>query len=144
MADVEATRARVQAILTAGGPVQIDQRGVLSVPAGSTRVFVDVLEHGNKEVSVVQVRAIVAWEVPATPELFEYVAKEGSNYFFGHLHVWDDPDVPGTVSMSMTHTLLGDFLDKEELMYAVYGIAGSADELDDTIVSRFGGRLFQP
>jgi hypothetical protein len=144
MVDVAAVRDRVQAYLTSEGPVQIDANRVLSVPAGSTRAFVEVREHANGQVAVVDIWAILAWEVPASPELFEWVAREGGSYYFGHIRVWDDPDVPGTVSMSFRHTLLGDYLDKDELMRAVNAIAGTADDLDNQVVEKFGGRVYGP
>ena len=46
------------------------------------------------------------------------------------------------ITVTFSHNLLGDYLDAEELMYAVGGVASSADELDDELVAKFGGRTF--
>ncbi len=39
-----------------------------------------------------------------------------------------------------THTLLGDYLDEEELHNAVGAVVTTADRLDDELQSRFGGK----
>jgi hypothetical protein len=39
----------------------------------------------------------------------------------------------------LTHTILGDTMDREELYASVSAIARVADDLDDNIVSAFGG-----
>jgi hypothetical protein len=75
-----------------------------------------------------------------TQQLFEYVALNSSNWYFGHLGVRPDRDVPGTCYVEMNHNLLGDFMDPPEFKAALLGLAGSAEQLDDEIVARFGGR----
>ncbi|MFT4089006.1 MAG: hypothetical protein QM658_17985, partial [Gordonia sp. (in: high G+C Gram-positive bacteria)] len=44
--------------------------------------------------------------------------------------------------VSLKHNLLGDFLDPEELMSAVYGLAFVADDVDDELKAKFGGLRF--
>jgi hypothetical protein len=139
MADVAATKERVQAYLTSVGPVQIDSDGDYSVARGSTRAFVRVLEHPNGEMTYVNVFALVLRDVPLTPALYEYVATEGA-YIFGHLELKKGDDGKGLLIFS--HRLLGDYLDQDELMYAVFGVSGTADELDDELQKMFGGSRF--
>lgn len=140
MANVSGVKERVQTFLTSVGPVQLDSDGDFSVPAGSTRVYVRVLEHPGGEATIVSVFSIVLRDVPLTPALYEYIAVEG-DYIFGHLKLSKADDGQTGVVM-MGHRLLGDFLDKDELLYAVFGVAGTADEIDDSLKAKFGGRLF--
>lgn len=41
-----------------------------------------------------------------------------------------------------THSLLGDYLDEDELVRAVTGMLVVADEIDDELEKQFGGRRF--
>lgn len=140
MADVAATKERVQTYLTSVGPVQIDSDGDYSVARGSTRAFVRVLEHPNGEATFINVFALVLRDVPLTPALYEYVATKGGDYIFGHLELRKGDDGKGYLVFS--HTLLGDYLDQDELMYAVFGVSGTADDLDDELQTQFGGSRF--
>jgi hypothetical protein len=42
--------------------------------------------------------------------------------------------------VSVVHTLLGDFLDEGELSAGMYGVLWAADEQDDILQKRFGGK----
>jgi hypothetical protein len=46
----------------------------------------------------------------------------------------------GKGSVVLTHTILGDSMDREELYGSVSAIARVADDLDDQIVTAFGGK----
>lgn len=141
-ADVEGARARVQAYLTSEGPIQLDAGGRMSVGEGSTRVFVEVAAHSGNPVTVVMVTAPILFQVPLTPDLFEWVAFHSDDWYFGHLALWRDEDDPAKGTLLLRHVLLGDYLDKDELLYAVYGVSGTADRLDDELVAQFGGIRF--
>lgn len=141
MPTVAETKERVQAYLTRFGPVSIDSDGDLSLPAGSTRVFVRVREHPNGEATLVDVWAIILRKVEVTPALFEYIATNTDNWVFGHPALFVD-DKTNTATVIMTHRLLGDYLDLDELMYVVGGVAGSSDEFDDELQATFGGQKF--
>ena len=78
--------------------------------------------------------------VVPTPALYEYLARETPKLWFGSIAVWDDEKDQGKLSLTLSHTLLGDFLDEEELSSAMYGVLNSADELDDRMQQRFGGK----
>jgi hypothetical protein len=88
--------------------------------------------------TLVQLSSPILWEVEPTPALFEYIAR--SSYYFGHITVYDDSDAPGKLFLLMSHTLLGDYLDEEELSSALYAILGTADKLDDELKQKFGGK----
>lgn len=140
MSDVEGVKERVQAFLASVGTVTIDRDGDFVVEAGSTRAFVTVRPHGNGEATVVVITAPVLLNVPLTPELYRHIAVNSSEYFFGHLMLIE-LEGKNTGLVLMRHTLLGDYLDKDELFYAVFGVASSADEVDDQLRAQFGGDL---
>jgi len=136
-------RDQVQRILTSEfNNVSVDSDGDFSLRHESARVFIRCREQKlseDRSRTLLTVWAIVLGEVPPSPELFHYVAVEGSNYIFGHLVCLEHES---SVWIHMTHQLLGDYLDSEELVSAVLGIAFSANDLDDELQSRFGGRRF--
>ena len=141
MTDAAAVKERVQAYLTSAGPVQIDDKGRYSLESGSTRTFVEVMPHPDGKVSLVMVTAVVLFEVPLTPELFRHVALHTDDWVFGHLFVTEGEDGKGMVLMR--HMLMGDYLDKDELMYVVFGITGVADDLDEKLKEQFGGKTYE-
>lgn len=138
-------RDKVQRSLAEGvGSLEVRPDGMLTFRNDSARVFVRCTEQQLSEDrtrTLVTITAPLVWNVPATPDLFEYVAFNADNWFFGHLSV-ETADEGGGVNVFMTHTLLGDYLDAEELRSAAFGIAVAADEIDDEIKSKFGGERF--
>jgi len=117
--------------------VQIDRDGDFSLRHGSARVFVRVSPLGD-DGTFVAVWAITNSDVPASPELFRYLATE-NHYRFGHMSCFEKD---GKAQVHFSHNLLGDFLDPDELKMAVFIVARTADELDDELKSKFGGRRF--
>jgi hypothetical protein len=131
-------RDRVRYILTdLLGPVEVDRDGEFSFRHDSARIFVGVRPFD--EGTVVEVRAYTNIGVPPSPELYEYLALNANAYVFGHLGAFEDE---GGMVVIFSHRLLGDYLDPEELKVAVAAVASTADEIDDEIRDRFGGRLF--
>lgn len=141
MATVAETKDRVQTYLTRHAPVSIDSDGDLSVSMGSARVFVRVREHPGGEATLVDCWAIALAEVPVTPDLYEFIATGSDSFIFGHLSLAVD-DASNTGMVFLSHRLLGDYLDEDELMYVVGGLVSSADDIDDDLKDRFGGRRF--
>ena len=103
----------------------------------SARVFISVHPFGGDKTTV-KIVAPIVHDIPASPEVYKYAATEGS-YKFGHLSC---SEKDGKVSIYFVHTLLGDFLDPEELKMATFLLARSADEVDDELVKKFGGHRF--
>ncbi len=89
--------------------------------------------------SLVLISALVLRGVTPTPALYEWVARTGGSRWFGHIEVLDDKE-PGKVYLIFSHTLLGDFLDEKELSVAMFGVLAAADEWDDQLQQRFGGK----
>jgi len=118
------------------GTVQIDKEGDYNFRQNSTHVFISVYELNETNFGV-NVFAQTNFQVPPSPELFKYVATN-NGYRFGRLCATEKDD---GVLISFSHNLLGDFLDLEELRWAVGAVAVTADEIDDEIKNKFGGRL---
>jgi len=147
VADVDMTMMKVQRLLTGPMGLRVNLHGsTLSVTFTdvSTRVDLSIQDWGtNKDgdpQSLVRISCPVLWEVDPSPALYEWVAKEGSKFLFGHISVYDDTSAPGKQFLMMSHTLLGDYLDEEELSSAMYAVVGTADKLDDELKQKFGGK----
>jgi hypothetical protein len=145
VANADATMMKVQRILTGPMGLRISLSGstiAVSFTDVSTRVNVSVTDWGtNKDgdpSSLVQLSCPILWEVDPSPALFEWVAR--SSYYFGHITAYDDSSAPGKLFLAMSHTLLGDFLDEEELSSALYAMLGTSDNLDDELKGKFGGK----
>ena len=138
--DVAATRAKVQQYLTQNfSDVNIDSDGNYSLRSGSTRIFVKVRTHEDGVWTWVTLQIPVLFKVDETPSVFEYVALHSDDYIFGHLSAGRTDD--GLMIM-YSHSLLGDYLDEEELARAVGGMLYVADNLDDELEKQFGGHRF--
>lgn len=148
MATVDETFLRVQRILTGPMGLVVDVRGTMMSVAfqgHSTQIFIEVYDWGTdnegKPRSLVHLTAPVLMEAKATPELYEWAATEGASLWFGHALVQAE-DTPGNVRILLKHTLLGDYLDEPELAAAMFGVLLTADEWDDQLQGRFGGKRF--
>jgi len=138
-------RDKVQRTLTETfSDVRVDSDGDFAIPYESTSVFVRCSEQGegDSKRTLVQIWAEVLSEVNPTPELFEFVATHADDWVFGHIFTIRDGE-SGLNRVLMRHTLLGDYLDAEELRSAVVGIVISADKLDDEMKDSFGGKRFR-
>jgi hypothetical protein len=75
--------------------------------------------------------------LPGGPELARFLLIENANLIFGGFAF-----EPGRQAVAFGHTLLGSYLQRKELGVAIGAVARTADEYDDLIKARFGGRLF--
>lgn len=142
MSDVALVKERVQTYLTQHGPIVIDDNGHFTIQYGSTRVIIQVVAHPDEKATAVIVSASMLFQVPLTPELYRHVATHADDWWFGHTYLVESPDgTTGTIVAR--HLLLGDYLDKEELMYAVSGVGNSADGADDEFQKLFGGKRYE-
>ncbi|MEK6289545.1 MAG: YbjN domain-containing protein [Acidobacteriota bacterium] len=104
---------------------------------GSTFVYVRTLAIGEKK-SGVEVFAYVVVDVEVTEQLMRYLLTYNLRLILGGFGLARGEGDKGTVLL--THTILGDSMDREELYASVSAIARVADDLDDQIVTAFGGR----
>ena len=107
---------------------------------GSVHVFLKCRPYGDED-TLVTINVPLLQRVPPTPELFRHVAFHADDWYFGHLSVSHHDD-DERVKLWLSHALLGDYLDVEELKAAVAALAGTADGLDDELKASFGGERF--
>jgi hypothetical protein len=118
----------------------------LVLQEGSTFVYVRAAAIGESKTSV-EVFSYVIVEVEVTEALMRYLLTYNLKLVLGGFGLSIDENGKGTVVL--THTLLGDAMDKEQLYTSVSAIARVADDLDDKIVEMFGvktalGKLSAP
>jgi hypothetical protein len=143
---VDVISAKVQRMLTAEfNDIRLTKDGGFSLPMGSTTVFVEIKEwtadKDSNPRSLVYLWCPVAREVPISPELFEWAATEGRKSWFGGVVVQKNQDGK-TAFVTFDHTLLGNFLDPDELSSAAYMVGWTADDLDDVVTTKFGGKRY--
>lgn len=141
-AAVTAVRAKVQTYLLREGEIGMDQNGRFTVDQGSTRIYVSFAPQEPQELVYVVITAPVAFYVPVTPALYEYVARESDKWFWGHIAMSqypDDSEHAGQAYVYLTDTLLGDFLDPLEITLPVYAVLNVANAMDEDFVKEFGG-----
>jgi hypothetical protein len=141
-AAVDAVRAKVQTLLLRETEIGLDQRGRITVDRGSTRVYINFVPQDEPRVVFVTLTAPVAFFVPVTPALFEKIARESDRWYFGHLcmSVYEEEgEHKGTAYVYLTETLVGDFLDPQELTIPVLALANTANAMDEDFVTEFGG-----
>jgi hypothetical protein len=147
MADVDATMMKVQRLLTGPMALRISMQGetiTVTFTDSSTRVNLNFTAWGQNKAgdpsTLIGLSCPLLWEVDPSPSVYEWVARDGGKYYFGHVAVYDDSSAPGKLFLMMKHTLLGDYLDEEELHWALYTMLQTADQLDDELKGKFGGK----
>lgn len=109
----------------------------LVLQEGSTFVYVRTFPIGEKK-SGVEVFSYVVADVEVTEQLMRYLLTYNLRLILGAFGLARGEGSKGTVLL--THTILGDSMDREELYGSVSAIARVTDDLDDQIVTAFGGR----
>ncbi|MFQ5642414.1 MAG: YbjN domain-containing protein [Thiogranum sp.] len=138
-ANVLEVKEKVQRYLTEMlNNVQIDSEGDYNFRHGSSHIFIRVAQF-NDDHTIVRVWAPTNMEVPPSPELYKYIATEGNKYVFGRLAVQEQEN---GLAVIFSETLLGEFLDPDELKMAITVVASTADDIDNEIQDKFGGRTF--
>jgi len=145
MATVEATTQKVQRMLVEGfGNVLLTKDG-FAVERGSTRVNVEIKDWGKDTKgdpsSIVRLWAPLVRELKPTPEFFQWAAVDGSRFLFGSVTVLLNETTPDAFVV-FDHSLLADYIDMDELCGAVAVIASTADDLDDVVHDKFGGKRY--
>jgi hypothetical protein len=111
---------------------------------GSARGFVEVFSPAGDgpgdAPTFVRITVPLLQQVPETSELHRHIAFSAGDHRFGTLALVSDHQHGTCVFFS--HTLLGDFLDDDELGHALGGMLDDADDLDDELQRKFGGVRF--
>ena len=131
--------------------VQLDDDGDLVIPFESTKVWVQFIERevdperedfwNENQLSrtVVRIWAPTIIDVKPSNELYKWVATEGADFFYGHCKVTGFGD-SGNVQVLFEITIPGDTIDPGELKQALLAVAFTADDLDDELQKKFGGK----
>ncbi|MBI5518374.1 MAG: YbjN domain-containing protein [Deltaproteobacteria bacterium] len=129
---VEAVQARIRELLReAGYPFQ-EEKGLVRVDRGSCAVFVRV-EAWKERYTLVELLSPVLRGVTRTEGLLEALNDQNQKLYFGKAYLRKD-------EVWLAHNLLGDRLDREELIACVGMLAVVADHLDDELKDRYGGQ----
>lgn len=144
-AAADAVRAKVQTFLLRESEIGMDQRGRLFIDRGSTRANLEFVPREQFKQVYVVITCPVAFYVPESPALFERIARDSDKWYFGHLGMgpYDvDGEHKGQVYIYLSHTLLGDYLDPDEVISCVFSMLNVADEIDNAFVAEFGGEVY--
>jgi hypothetical protein len=114
----------------------VDEHGNYVLGIESARVFVvpTWIENGA---AVIRVFAITNLDVPITADLTKYLLQKNLEFVFGGFALDTDQG-----AVWFNHNLLGDFAPPEMLEATLAAVAQTADQFDDEIKDRFGGRLY--
>lgn len=141
MPTVDQVRNKVLRILSSKMQVQTDEDGDVLIHHESVVASVTVddwyPDTEGRQI-IVQIRVPILWNVKRTPAVYEWVACSGSNYLMGHVRCLN-ADSASHTNLFMEHNLIGDNLDENELLNAVLHVIVTANELDDKLMSKFGG-----
>jgi hypothetical protein len=110
-----------------------DDAPVFGVVLGSALAQISVHSWGDDDATVL-VHAYVVTGAEAKPELMRFLLDRNAYTRFGSLGLDKDGDIV------LQHSLIGSTCSKDSLRLAILLLLRTADELDDQIVSRWGGR----
>jgi hypothetical protein len=130
---------------------ELDPDGDISFEFQSTKVWIDVVKMSRPEglkvkefvtehqlpSTLVRIRAVLVADVPRSPALFQYVATDARRNL-GSINVVLDDE--GTCDLFFMYTLAGDDITSGELKHAVFIVATVANQLDDEVQQKFGGK----
>ncbi len=131
----EETRDHLTALFGEVNVKVMDDTFVLA--EGSTFVYVRVFPIGDKKTGV-EVFSYVVVDLDITEDLMRYLLTYNLRLILGAFGLSVDKNGKGTVLL--THTILGETMDRDALYATLSAIARVADDLDDQIVTAFGGK----
>ena len=88
----------------------------------------------HEDDAVINTRSKVAINPSITPELLKFLLEENSDQLFGAFSLTKTGDI------LFEHTIVGSTCDPEELEASVLAVLETADEYDDKIITRWGGK----
>ncbi len=131
--------------------IELREDGSLSIPFESTNIHVEIHDTNDSEADVIAFRkendislttvsvwAMVLLDVKGSNELFKWIATEGQTFLLGgfKLVLRDD----GLYNVIFQFNIPGDNLDAGELKGALAAVAITADNNDEELQSKFGGK----
>ena len=140
MANVALVKEKVQNILVNNfNGVELTKQGGFTLRHESARAFVKVWAPDESERTFVSIEVPLLFNVKPTPQLFEHIALHADDHVFGHLSASQGDE---GILVMFSHSLLGDYLDSEELTSAIYSVLGSGNHLDNELQAQFGGEVY--
>lgn len=124
------------------GGVAVAASGDLWFPFGSTRVVVSGSMSHDQQSTFVHLRSHIADCVPVSDDLLRWLPTASNDLAFGHVTLEFETGLPPLATLQIRHTLLGEYLELDELRLALSLVAMEADRLDDLVVQRFGGKRY--
>jgi hypothetical protein len=130
---------------------ELDPDGDVTFEFQSTKVWIDVVKMSRPDgikikefvvehelpMTLVRIRAVLVADVPRSPALFQYVATDARRNL-GSINVVLDDE--GTCDLFFMYSLAGDDITAGELKHAAFIVATVANQLDDEIQQKFGGK----
>jgi len=113
--------------------VPLEDEPCFVMAKGSAFLYAHVKPWGEDR-SVLQVYAPVVFGAEMTLDLALYLLQENDSMRFGAFSVGED----GTIFFN--HNIVADSMDKEEFKASILAVLMGADDCDDEIVQRWGGR----
>ncbi len=113
--------------------VPLDDEPCFVMAQGSAFLYAHVKPWGEDR-SVLQVYAPVVFGAEMTLDLALYLLQENDSMRFGAFSVGAD----GTIFFN--HNVVADSIDKEEFKASILAVLMGADDYDDEIVAKWGGR----
>lgn len=142
---VTAVRQHVQSCLLRDIEIGLDPRGRVTIDGASTRVFIEFVPRPDTKQVFVTLTCPIAFHVPMTPSLFEYLARNSDRWYFGHLAMnpyADGGEHAGHTHVFMSHTVVGDYLHPDEIAVPAFAMLNAADSITEDFVREFGGVLY--
>lgn len=130
---------------------ELDRDGDVTFEFQSTKVWIDVKTMSRPDETkikefvaqhklpqtMVRIRAVLVADVPRLPALFQYVATDSRRNLGSISVILDDA---GTCDLFFMYSLAGDDLTAGELKHAAFIVASVANQLDDEVQQKFGGK----
>ncbi|MEM8542974.1 MAG: YbjN domain-containing protein [Cyanobacteria bacterium P01_H01_bin.119] len=88
----------------------------------------------SEDEALITTRSYVVTDVEITPDLTYYMLRENSGIYFGRFALDSENDIV------FEHSLVGSTCDQVELKHSVMTVIQLADDYDDEIVARWGGK----
>lgn len=114
--------------------LQLPMAPVFVVQQGSALVRIGVGALGDSEAAIT-VSANVVTDATLTPELLLFLLAHNHRSLFGAFGLNPENGV-----ITLDHSIVGSTCDQNELMNSIAHICLTADELDDVIIEKFGGK----
>lgn len=121
------------------GVTELDDGGII-YPAGSTRVFIDVVDwHAlGSPMAVVRISAIAVFDIPGSPDLFEQIATKAADNLFATISLSKVGD--NLYNVGVTHSLLGSSFTPEALGTATESVTSVTELIVEWLIERYGGK----